>query len=105
MAAEQAPQWVRVQALVGQSGLPAALAMAGRPAWLTELAEDEVPRLRAAGVRVLRDTGGKPCVRVPDPEVTAWLAGLEARVTELAADIERAMQASREPLVVEIEHG
>lgn len=96
--------WVRLQALVDASGWPAVLAMAGRPELPLELAEDEAARLKQAGVRVLRDTSGRPVVRVPDPAVSEWQAALDERVAQLAADIELAMEASREPLTIVIEH-
>jgi hypothetical protein len=89
--------WVRVQALVCDSGLPAALAMmTGDPAaspW--QLAKAEERTLHAAGARVLHDLTGRPCVDLADSAVTAWLAGLDARVIELSAAIERNMEAAQ----------
>jgi hypothetical protein len=93
---EQVPaHWVRVQTLVDGSGLPAVLAMAGRPALPAELAEDEAAALKLAGARVLRDLTGRPCIREDDPAVITWRAALDERVTALSAGIEQAVEASR----------
>lgn len=105
MAEQETASWTRIQTLADASGWPAVLAMAGRPALPLEIAEDEAVKLKQAGAKVLRDLTGRPCVRTPEPVVTAWLAGLDARVTELAEAIERDIERSRQPLVTGIEHG
>lgn len=106
MTGETAPAtWVRLQAYIDASGWPAVLAMAGEPALPLELAEDEAAQLKRAGAKVLRDLGGYPCVRTDDPQLEAWLAALGARVTAKAAEIERGMELSRQPVQSEIQAG
>jgi hypothetical protein len=95
--------WTRVQALVDASGLPACLAMAGRPELPHELAEKQVPKLKQAGADIRRDETGRPVVLLGEPAVQAWLADLGTWVAELSREIEWDIQASR-LYGIEIEH-
>ena len=52
---------------------------------------------------MLRDLSGRLCVDMADPVAIGWQAGLGARVAELAAKAEAAMEASRQPPVSEID--
>lgn len=96
MGDERAPaHWVRVQTLADVAGWLAVLAMAGTLTTAEQAAEDEAAMLRKAGARVLRDTGGRPCVHEADPVVITWRAALDGRVTDAAAALEAAMEAGR----------
>ena len=102
-------RWVAVQTVIDEAGLAAALALAGRFVSPAALVPDEVAALREAHEQarreggsdgqapvVLRDLGGHPHVSMADPVTAAWKAGLDARVAELAAQAETAMEASRQ---------
>jgi hypothetical protein len=101
------PRWVSVQVLVDEAGLAAVLELAGQSSSPAELAAAEVTRLRKAkaeaGRIVLRDLDGRWHVDMADPVAISWQAGLAARVAELAAQAETAMEASRQPPVSELE--
>lgn len=86
--------WTRVQSLVAD--LCGALIMLGQPMFPSELAAIEERVLRSAGARVLRDLGGHPCVRLDDPVVVTWLAGIDTRIARIERDLDAAMEAVRD---------
>lgn len=88
-----AGRWIRVVTLIDESGLPAVLALLGNPASPSELAVHEVAELKRAGAQVTQDLTGYRMVRLGDPAVDTWQVALDARVTELAAQVEAAMEA------------
>ena len=113
-------RWVLVQALVDANGLVAALELAGKLASPAELARTEAAALLAAeaarqreepgsgepigaGRIVLRDLGGRQYVNMADPIAARWQAELAARVAELAARAEAAIEASRQPVRSELD--
>jgi hypothetical protein len=98
------PHWRRVQAYVCESGWPVVVALAGDLADPARMAAAEAAELSAAGVDIRADGTGHPCCDPADPRVAEWAARLDEAVARGSARIERAMQAAREPIRIEIEH-
>ena len=88
-------RWIRLVTLIDESGLPAVLACLGNPASPAELAIAEAAELKRAGAEVTQDLTGYRMVRLGDPAVHTWQVALDARVTELASQVEAATEASR----------
>jgi hypothetical protein len=90
-----AEKWTRVQSVLDEAGWLAALGLDGRVTTAGQAAEDEAVTLRRLGARVLRDLGGRPCVRDGDPAVIAWRAVLDGRVAAAGNALDEATEAAR----------